>query len=198
MTNCADSFFGSRMERLIFWRDIHSVEIHGQKTSPSRRSLRTSLRKRLPLKSSFRETSLIQFRLTHYRVPLQKGKRSRIGAPRGQETFATQTTVHCPPCLRPQAGFCSPPSGGRRLTPQKEMALHSVEAPNTTGDVRNPRLRSIARRVFRRRTGFALHPPVETPPPVKRMKSVSNKGPQKKSAPSGRERRRHFQELSLT
>jgi len=46
----------------------------------------------------------------------QKEKALReIGAPRGQETFATQITVHPPRCLRSAEGFCSPSSGGHCL-----------------------------------------------------------------------------------
>ena len=49
-----------------------------------------------------------------------KGKRSRIGAPRGSGDFRNQTTVHRPRCLASLAGFCSPTGGGHRTRDEQE------------------------------------------------------------------------------
>lgn len=97
------------------------------------------------------------------KAPPAKEKRSEGSErQRSQETFAIQTTVHHARCLRSQAGFCSPTRGGHASALQKgNGAAHCGSAKFQQETFAAPRLRSTARRVFRRRTGFALHPPVE-------------------------------------
>jgi hypothetical protein len=99
-------------------------------------------------------------------VPHERKALRRIGAPRGSGDFRNPDYGPPPPASSaPGTVLLSNQRWTRSCTVKRKWRStvweRRIQQDSSTGDVRNPSLRSIARRVIRRRAGFAFHPSME-------------------------------------